>query len=213
MAMLMATGCASLGAGNVTMRNTRAEGTPPARVNSVDAVPVAQSTYHYKVDIYPGLDENFNPDPKLTLAEYNQISQLDWYCAKRVDELSGEFQEMMKQGITYGILEGVLGMFGMMIGFNPVAHPGAYLSYIGLTAAGGGLASGKVTFEETLNVAHGYCMTNMAYKADELEGKLRRVTFTPLYVGSAKLPTVSGASAPTYQNQKWSGGFIPPPAK
>jgi hypothetical protein len=66
-----------------------------------------------------------------------------------------------------------------------------------------------------LNVAHGYCMTGMVYKADRLEGKMSRLQITPLYVGNAKLPVVSDAPAPTFQKKTTGGGeFIPlPPAR
>gem|GEM_PF-4936648 len=203
-------GCASLGAGNLTMRGSKAEAIPPTKINSISAIPTGQSTYHYKIDIYPGLDDKFDPNPKLTLAEYNQISQLDWYCAKRVDELGGRFQVMLKQGVTYGILQGILGTAGAMIGFGSSIRPSEYLAYIGMTGLGGGLASGTITYDMMLNVAHGYCMTSQVYKADELEGKLKRITIVPLYTGNADLPSVSNAPAPTYSRAR-EEGFVPPP--
>ena len=210
---LMASGCASLSAGNVTMRNTKAEDTPPARVSTISGVPADQSTYHYKVTVYPGLDENFDPNPKICLAEYNQLVQLDWFCAKEVDQLAGEFQEIATQAIAYGVVDGLMTMIGMKLGFN-LEHVGGYFTYGGLAGAGGGAVNGWITYRETLNVAHGYCMTGMLQKAAELEGKLRRITVTPLYVGNAKLPTVSAAPVPTYPKQNKDGGsFLPPPAK
>lgn len=201
-------------AGNMTMRGTKAEASPPARVESVKALPSgknAQSTYHYKVDIYPGLDENFDPNPRLTLAEYNQLVQLDWYCAKKVDELSGQFGEMSKQGLTYGAFQGVLGALGAKLAFGGVINAVDYLAYIGMTGLGGGLAGGKITYDAALNIAHGYCMTANVYKADELEGKLRRITITPILSGKAKLPEVSEVPAPMYKNNGGNGKSVPPP--
>lgn len=194
------------------MRGGPAEASPPSRANDVSAVSEGQFTHHYRVDIYPGLDENFDPDPKLTLTEYNQLAQLDWYCSKKVGDLEGEIKEMLKQGGIYGGFQGLLGALGARIGFGSAIHPVDYLAYIGMTGLGGGLGSGKITFETMLNVAHGYCMTGMVYKADELEWKLRRIFIVPLHAGKSKLPGVSDAPAPGYSGAR-SGGFTPPPPR
>ena len=206
----MLAGCAELGSGNLRDARRKAEAVPPTRVASVSQVPVDQSTYHYKVNIYPGLDERFNPNPKLTLQEYNELGQLDWYCAKQVDELSGEFQEMLKQGVALGVLEGVFGAIGYRLGFGNLIKPSDYFAAIGLTGFGGGLANGWITYRLMLNTAHGYCMTGMVYKADELEGKLRRVFITPLYVGKAKLPHVSTEKPPQFSGQNGRQLPLPP---
>ncbi len=199
LAMLAVSACSTINETGYTMRGKPAEASPPSRVNTVSAVPESQSTYHYKVDIYPGLDENFDPDPKLTLTEYNQLTQLDWYCARKVGDMEGEMKEMLKQGVTYGGFQGFLGALGAKMAFGSLIQPVDYLIYIGMTGLGGGLGSGKITFEMALNVAHGYCMTGMTYKADELEGKLRRIFIVPVYTGKARLPAVSEKPAPTYK--------------
>lgn len=204
--------CAEMPSDGKTMRGGPPEATMPALPKTVAEVPAGQKTYHYKVDIYPGLDENYDPDPKLTLVEYRQIAQLDHFCAKRVDDLSGQLKEMLKQGGLYGGLQGIFGAMGAKLGFGSLIRPMEYLTYIALTGFGGGLASGKITYDMMLAVAHGYCMTGMVYKADRLEGKLARIFITPLYTGEAKVPEVSDKPAPTYL--RGSGErFIPPPPR
>lgn len=203
--------CATMNETGYTVRGGPAEADPPQPVKTIAEVPANQSTYHYQVDIYPGLDEKFDPNPKLTLAEHNQLTQLDWYCAKKVGDLEGEFKEMMKQAGIYGVLQGVMGAIGTQLAFGRMVGPLDYLAYIGFTGAGGGLGSGKITYQTMLNVAHGYCMTSMVYKADELEGKLRRITIVPLYTGKAKRLEVSDAPAPTYPER--GSRFLPPPPR
>jgi hypothetical protein len=199
----MLAGCAELGSGNLTMRGVPAEKMPPARVASVSEVPKGLSTYRYMTSIYPGLDENFNPDPKLTLTEWNEIAQFDWYATKETERLRGEFQEMLKQGVTLGVLEGILGAIGYRLGFGALIKPGDYFTAIGLTAAGGGLASGKIMADEVLSITHGYIMMLLVQKAGELEGKLRRIMIIPLFIGRASLPQVSDAPAPEY-SRMWN---------
>lgn len=222
-------GCASVNTTGYTMRGAPPEDTPPALATSVtveepppppvEAPPpppaknVADgvSTYHYMVNIYPGVGDKFDPNPTLTLDEFNQLGQLDWYCARQVENLKGQAREMTKQAGLYGALQGILGAAGYALGFGSIIEPERYLAAIGLTAAGGGLASGKITFDTTLNVAHGYCMTGMVYKADELEGKLKRIFIVPIYTGQAKLPEVSDKPAPTFTRE--GGDSAPPPPR
>ena len=210
-AMLFLGACSTMKAGDVTMRGGPAEAEPPKTIALASGVPHDLRTYHYTVTIYPGVGKNFNPNPKLTLDEYNMLSQLDWYCARKTNEIDGKLAEMGKQGLTYGLFEGVLGALGYQWGFGSMIHPMAYFKAIGLTAAGGGLASGKITMDMALNVVHGYCMTGMVYKADEIENQLTRIFIAPFYAGTAKLSEVSDASAPTFPatgNRKF---LLPPP--
>ncbi|MFA5998053.1 MAG: hypothetical protein WC814_01545 [Candidatus Paceibacterota bacterium] len=190
------------------MRGGAAEATPPKITTTAAEVPAKQFTSRYKVLIYPGSGANFNPDPKLTPEEYTAISQFDWYCAKKAGEMEGEFNEMLKQGSTYGGFQGSLGALGYRLGFGSLIQPVDYLIAIGLTAFGGGLGSGKITWETAVAVLQGYCMTGMVYKADELEGKLKRIWIAPLYVGGALLPEVSDAPEPTYSRMQ--RGYLPP---
>lgn len=212
--IVLTTACANNPMSNniKTIRGTQAEERPPQAVKTVSEIPAAQSSYHYVVLIYPGLDENFDPDPKLVLTEYNQISQLDWYCAKNVDRVKGQAEEMLKQGGTYGGFQGILGALGYQLGFGSLIKPMDYLIAIGLTGVGGGLGSGKITFDMALNTLHGYCMTGMVYKADALEGKLSRVFISPLYTGSAKIPEVTDKVVPTYPARN-KAGYVPPPPR
>lgn len=198
------------GVGGITMDGKKAGANPPAPIQSLDEVPKDQSTYHYKAFIYPGLDENFDPHPTLTLRELNQLRKLDWYCADQVNGISGRYREMAKQGMTNAVLQGIFGMLGAMAGFGSLIHPDDYLKYVGVTGFGGGLANGTITFDTALNVAHGYCMTGMVYKADELEGKLSRLFIVPFYVGKADLPPASDKAAPNYPARN---RFLAPPPR
>ncbi|HUY05177.1 MAG TPA: hypothetical protein VMV62_00420 [Candidatus Paceibacterota bacterium] len=209
MATLLLGACSSM-SGPTTIGGQPAGPTPPEFTGTASGVPVGLSTYAYQVTVYPGLDGKFDPDPKLTYQEYTEIRQLDWYCARRTDQISGRAKEMWKQAGMYGGFEGVLGTIGALWGF-PGASAGSYLKYIGATGAGGGLASGSMTFEATLNVAHGYCMTQMVYKSDELEHKLQRISIIPLYTGQAKLPLVTDGPAPAYVWSQKTSTFLPPP--
>lgn len=193
-----------------TMRGGPAEAAPPPPVKIAAEVPKNQFTSGYKVIPYPGSGANFNPKPKLTLDEYTILTQFDWYCAVQAGEMEGELKEMLKQGATYGGFQGVLGAIGYRMGFGNMIQPGDYLVAIGLTAFGGGLGSGKITFETAMAVLQGYCMTGMVYKADELEGKLKRLWIVPLYTGGARLPTVSDTPEPTYPDAQ-RGGIFPLP--
>ncbi|OGG76342.1 hypothetical protein A2950_01565 [Candidatus Kaiserbacteria bacterium RIFCSPLOWO2_01_FULL_55_19] len=185
-----------------TMRGQPAEENPPKAIAAVAEVPASQFTSRYKVVIYPGSEEKFNPKPSLTLKEFNILSQFDWYCAKQASEMEGELQEMLKQGATYGGFQGVFGALGYKLGFGSLINPGDYLIAIGLTAFGGGLGSGKITFETAMAVLQGYCVTGMVYKADQLEGKLSRLWIVPLYTGGARVPAVSNRPAPTYSDTR-----------
>jgi len=208
LAMLTLGACATMNDTGRTMDGKPAGATPPKTVKTMADVPANQSTYHYEILIYPGTGDQFNPDPKLTLTEFSDISKFDWYCAREVSRLEGQFKEMVKQGGTYGAFQGSLGAIGARLAFGNLIRPLEYLQYMGMSGVGGGLASGVITYEQTLNVAHGYCMTGMVYKADELEGKLRRIFIVPLYAGSAKRPAVSEAPAPTY-----GGKYLSPPIR
>ncbi len=180
-----------------TMGGKPAPEAPPALYKSTADIPKGQSSYHWMPIIYPGVGEKFNPRPKLTLKEYNYLGQLDWYCADKVDALRPLFiEEMGKQGLTYGFLEAIIGGLGANLAFGPAAPFGKYATYIGLTAGAGGLASGKLTVDMALSVAHGYCMTGMVYKADEIDGELKRIFIVPLYTGHVPLPEVSNDPAP-----------------
>ena len=212
LAILLAAGCASTGTGNLAIGSKAAGDKPPAAVAAVKDVPAGQFSHDYLVTIYPGLGKDFNPDPKLTLEEYNQLVQLDWYCTRQIDQFSGKPEEMVRQGLTYGGLEGFLGALGARLAFGPAVHAADYLIYIGATAGGGGLGSGKITYEMAMAVAHGYCMTGMVYKADELDRKLRRLFVVPVYTGKAKVPAVSDATEPRYPGAR-SGDFIPAPPR
>ena len=201
-------GCASPLGEPVTMRGETAEAPPPKPVANAAAVPLKLNTHRYKINIYPGLDEKFDPNPTLTPTEFNELSQLDYYCTLQTEKIRGRLEEVVHSGFKYGAFEGVLGMLGTMLGFGSHVHPLAYLAYIGLTGAGGGMANGEDKFEMVLAVAQGYCMTGMVYKADELERKLRRIFITPFYAGEADLPKVSDKPAPTYPN---ASDVAPPP--
>lgn len=180
-----------------TMGGKPAAKDPPALYKSAADIPKGQSSYHWMPIIYPGLGEKFNPRPKLTLKEYNYLYQLDWYCADQTDKIRSLYaEEMGKQGLTYGAFQGILGTVGAMVGFGSAIQPAQYLSYIGFTGLGGGLASGKITVDMALSVAHGYCMTGMVYKADEIDGQLKRIFIVPLYTGHVPLPEVSDQPAP-----------------
>lgn len=208
---ILISACSSLSPPN-TMRGGAPEATPPKITTTAAEVPANQFTSRYKVIIYPGSEENFNPDPKLSLQEYNILGQFDWYCAKKAGEMEGELEEMLKQGATYGGFQGVFGALGYRLGFGSLINPGDYLLAIGLTAFGGGLGSGKITFKTAMAVLQGYCVTGMVYKADQLEGKLQRLFVAPLYVGGARVPTVSDTPAPMYRRGT-SDRFIPPPPR
>lgn len=183
---------------------------PPKAVKTAE-VPEQQFTQHYKVLIYPGLDDKYDPNPKLPILQYNQLRQIDHYCALQVKDLEGEIREMLKQGGTYAVLEGILGSLGAKAAFGSMIRPLEYVQYIGATALGGGLASGKITYDQTVAMAHGYCVTLTAYKADELEGKLRNISIIPLYSGGAKRPAVTDELPPVYT--KGNAGFLAPPPR
>lgn len=182
-------------------------------LTSAPAEPLSDGFSHdYIVTIYPGLDEKFDPNPQLTFQEKRQLTQLDIYCTGQLDRFSGMFAEMAKQAIGYGVLEGLLGSLAAKWAFGPAIKAVDYMAYIGGTAAGGGLMSGKITYDMARAVAHGYCMTGMVYKADELDHKLRRIFIVPVYTGKARLPGVSDRRAPDYRNEQ-QGGFIAPPPR
>ena len=206
--LLVVAGCVSTGTGNLTMRGGKAEATPPALATR--ATEAKGETHDYIVTLYPGVGQNFNPNPRMTLDEYNQLAQLDWFCTKKVEELSGTGNEMFRQGATYGGFQGFLGALGARLAFGPAVNAADYLLYIGATGLGGGLGSGKISAEMARSVAHGYCMTGMIYKADQLEGKLSRLFVIPVYTGKAPVPVVSDASAPAYPRTR-SGYIAPPP--
>lgn len=199
-AMFAMNGCATVTP--QTIRGKAAEAAPPQATKKAVEVPKNQFTSRYKVVVYPGSEEKFNPNPSLTLQEYNILSQFDWYCAKQAGEMEGELKEMLKQGATYGGFQGVFGALGYKLGFGSLINPGEYLIAIGLTAFGGGLGSGKITFETAVAVLQGYCVTGMVYKADQLEGKLSRLWIVPLYTGGARVPAVSNTPAPVYSDTR-----------
>lgn len=212
LAILFLNACASTGTGNLTMRGMKAESVPPATAAKVGDVKAGQFTHDYWVIVYPGVGEKFNPNPRLTLTEYNHLVQLDWYCTKGVsEEFEGKGEEMIRQAITYGSFQGILGALGARLAFGPMIGAADYLAYIGMTGVGGGLGSGKITYEMALSVAHGYCMTLMTYKADRLEGALGRIAISPVYTGKARVPSVSDAPAPSYPNAGRAGAVLPPP--
>lgn len=207
--LLVVAGCASTGTGNLTMRGTKAEATPPAPATS--STQARGASHDYVVTIYPGVGQNFNPNPRMTLDEYNQLAQLDWYCTKKIEELSGTGNEMFRQGATYGGFQGFLGALGARLAFGSAISATDYLIYIGATGLGGGLGSGKISAEMARSVAHGYCMTGMIYKADQLEGKLSRLFVIPVYTGKAPIPAVSDAPAPQFPRTDRGGYTSPPP--
>ncbi len=158
------------------------------------------TSFHYQVIIYPGLDENFDPNPTLTLAELNQLKQLDEYCAvQTVEALAGLPKEMFRQGITFGLLNAIFGSLGAELAFGSTINPREYFEYFGMAGVGNGTASGINTYQQMENVVQGYCMTGMVYKADELEGKLRRIFIVPMYVGNAEMPEVGDKPAPNFR--------------
>lgn len=210
LAVLFLGACASTGTNNLAIGSKEPGVVPPAPVAKAADVPAGQYSHDYWVLVYPGL-RKFDPNPRLTLEEYNQLVQLDWYCTKKVkEEFQGKAEEMVRQGLNYGALQGLFGGIAARLAFGPVIDAGQYLAYIGGAGFGGGLASGKVTYEMALSVAHGYCMTLMTYKADQLEGALSRIGVSPVYTGKAKIPVVSDEKAPTFSGGRGDRGMPPP---
>ena len=170
------------------------------------------TSFHYKVMIYPGLDENFDPNPKLTFTEFQQLRQLDEYCAVQTREtLAGLPKEMFRQGTIYSILQAVFGTIGAKLAFGSAIEASEYLTYLFGAGFGGGLANGMNTFQLAENVVQGYCMTMMVQKADDLESKLRRIIIVPMYVGSAEMPEVSDNPLPTFSGGSGTTRTTPPP--
>lgn len=195
-----------------------AGGAEPAPVESVSLadIPLETSTWRYHVIIYPGVtDLTFDPNPTLTTEEYNQLKRLDWYCAREATKFSGAFEEVADTAALYGVLQGVMGALGTYIGFGNLINPEDYLAQIGFTAAGGGAANGVEKVNYAIAILHGYCMTGMVYKANELEGKLRRIWIVPMSVGEGLLPEVSARPAPVFRRKSGQPtqeqGTRPPP--
>lgn len=185
---------------HVPMGDSSQDGRSLGLVPRAMDVPSGETTRDYIVMVYPGVGKNFNPNPKLTLEEHNDIAQLDSYCSAQTERLSGRLKEMAKQGLTYAVLEGLLGSAAARWAFGPAISVAQYFKYIAGTAAGGGLANGTITFDMAKAVTHGYCMTLMTYKADELEGQLKRIGIVPLYTGEAKLPPTGSEPAPKFEH-------------
>ncbi len=194
-------------------------GAEPAPIGSVSLadIPLETSTWRYHTVIYPGVtDETFDPNPTLTVEEYNQLKRLDWYCAREAGKFSGAFSEITDTAVLYGVLQGAMGALGSYIGFGGLINPEDYLAQIGFTAAGGGAANGIEKVNYAIAILHGYCMTGMVYKANELEGKLRRIWIIPMSVGEGLLPEVSNRPAPIFRRKGSSKpvqeeGTRPPP--
>jgi hypothetical protein len=171
--------------------------------------PAAEMTSDYMVLVYQGTGKNFNPNPTITLEEHDDLGNFNKYCTAQAQKLEGRGSEMVSQGALYGALQGVFTAFGARWGFGSMASPNQYFKYAGASGFGGGLANGSITFSEARRMLEGYCRTLMAYKADELEGKLKRIVVAPVYTGSAPMPVVSNAPAPSYPNA--GAPRMPPP--
>jgi hypothetical protein len=164
--------------------------------NSESTAPPSPISSNFLVTIYPGLGENFNPDPKLTDEELDYLTQLNQSCVIQVGRMHGKLKTMGEHGLTIGALNGIFGAFGANLAFDLSFLD--YLTYIGLNAFGAGTANGKITFDQAVQIAEGYCMTGMVGKAAELDGELRRIFIIPMPVGYADLPEVSDEPAPTF---------------
>ena len=209
-ALAFLTGCAGMGGGPRDFEGKPLTGTYKP-LEKVEDAPKEAWTNYYAVTLYPGTDENFDPNPTLTLQEWNRLSQFNVYCGLRTKETEGRMKEMLGNGVTYGVFQGIFTALGAAWGFGSAVQAVDYLRYAGVAGFGGGMASGTITHTLALRVFHGYCITMQVYKADRLEGKLSRVSVIPIYSGTVPMPKVSDKPEPTFRRSLGSQQPIAPP--
>jgi hypothetical protein len=191
----------------------------PSHESTAQAEPPAY-TKDYVVDIYTGYDDDGNinqtrldangnviPQGQLTYMESKMLDSTDRYCTTELNQVVGRFGYDLKGVVRFGVLQGLGTALGAVEGFAGSSFT-SYLKYAGIAGAGGGLAAGEMTWEESIRVVHSYCVMMWVQKNSTENGdqRLKHIMIYPLIAGKAHRPGHTANDGVKFERTNRSNG-------